>query len=406
MLRCRYAHPGSRTDVPSPDVIRVGDVPAHTAYEFALALAVGFLAVAAFGTGSAGVPGIDHDHGDTCQLGLVLDEATQLEECPTGELVPSVSASSRYPIANTCQVFQADSAIGALGGCHDLLGDAVVLVLAEPGFLPLGPLHRTTDVLRPFALPTLRHRCPPKGRTSLAVVAAGGVDLPTGELLAVFGVGKVRGAEIHAHEVGRRDRRNRGDIDSDQQKPLAIVTEHEVSLALGVGELLCLVLAQHKRDDSPTGKREQAHAVDTLEAHGPLVIDDCGMLAELDLPGLIPLVRIAHALDRVLCHLARQPEPLSHLAVGKLADVELVGFLASEALSGDPVARFVEPFDRGTEALGLFGIGQQLYLDRELHGSSIVDSAQRLNGLKPREKAFPPLPFKRRGFHGLRPSCC
>src|SRR5436309_3524348 len=41
MLRCPYKHPGSRTDVPSPDEVRMRAMPARATLEFALALAVG-----------------------------------------------------------------------------------------------------------------------------------------------------------------------------------------------------------------------------------------------------------------------------------------------------------------------------------------------------------------------------
>src|SRR4029077_16881562 len=100
MLRCPYKHPGSRTDVPSPDEVCMRAMPARTTLEFALALAVGFLAVLALRTGPAGIPGIDRDHGHPGQLGLVLDEATQLEEGPAREPIALFAALSRDAVAD------------------------------------------------------------------------------------------------------------------------------------------------------------------------------------------------------------------------------------------------------------------------------------------------------------------
>ena len=104
-------------------------MPAHTTLEFRLALAVGLLAMSALGTCAAGVPRVDRDYGHASQLGLVLHEGTKLEEGPTREPVTLFSAPSRDAIADALEVFEANSAIGALGGLHDLFGDAVVFVL-------------------------------------------------------------------------------------------------------------------------------------------------------------------------------------------------------------------------------------------------------------------------------------
>src|SRR4051812_39521581 len=108
MLRCPYKHPGFRTYVPSPDEVRMRAMPARTTLEFALALAVGFLAVLALRTGPASVPGINRDHRHAGQPGFVLDKATQLEESPTREPITLFAAPSRYPIADACQVFKAN----------------------------------------------------------------------------------------------------------------------------------------------------------------------------------------------------------------------------------------------------------------------------------------------------------
>ena len=61
-------------------------------------------------------------------------------------------------------------------------------------------------------------------------------------------------------------------------------------------EPLGLVLAHDEGDDHAAGERQEAHAVDALEAHRPLVVGDRRVLAELGPLRLVPLVGIAHAL--------------------------------------------------------------------------------------------------------------
>jgi len=381
-------------------------MPAHTTLEFRLALAVGLLAMSALGTCAAGVPRVDRDYGHASQLGLVLHEGTKLEEGPTREPVTLFSAPSRDAIADALEVFEANSAIGALGGLHDLFGDAVVFVLAEPRFLGLGPLHGPADVLGPCALSSLGPHSLTQRLAPLAITTASGIDLLARELIVVFSRGDVDHAEIDAHEVSRGDRCGLRDVNCYQQEPLAVMAEYQVSLPLGMGEPLGLVLAHDDGDEHAAIQRQQAHSVDALEAHDSLVIGDRGVLAELGLDALVPLVRGADSFDRQLGHLGGQSEPLPDFLVGEVADLELVRFLASETLGGDPVAGLVEPFDDRAERSRLFDVGQELDLDRELHDPGIVDFAQTIkNGLKP-WKTFPPLPLKWRGFHGLKPRNC
>ena len=200
-------------------------------------------------------------------------------------------APSRDAIADALEVFEANSAIGALGGLHDLFGDAVVFVLAEPGFLGLGPLHGPADVLGPCALSSLGPHSLTQRLAPLAITTASGIDLLARELIVVFSRGDVDHAEIDAHEVSRGDRCGLRDVNCYQQEPLAVMAEYQVSLPLGMGEPLGLVLAHDDGDEHAAIQRQQAHSVDALEAHDSLVIGDRGVLAELGLDALVPLVR-------------------------------------------------------------------------------------------------------------------
>ncbi len=311
MLRCRYAHPGPGTDVPGRDEVGMRLVVTHAALEFGLALAVGLLAVSALGARSAGVPGIYRDHRDASQPGLVLDEGAELEEGPSREPVASVSAPSRCPFAYAFEVFKANTAAGALGGLYDLLGNAVIFVLAEPGLLGSGSLHGPADVLGPLALSSLGASGLTQCRTPFAVVLACGVDLLTRELLAIFGRGDVDDAEVHAHEAGRRDRRGLGQVDRNQQEPLAVVAEDEVGLTLGVGKPFGLVLPEYERDEQPTVERPEIHTIQADESHDSRVVSDCGVLAKLRPLVAIPFVHFANAMDDQDRCLGRKAESIA-----------------------------------------------------------------------------------------------
>ena len=72
--------------------------------------------------------------------GLVPTGSRPAAERPTREPVASVSAPNREPVADPAEVFKGDATSGAFGSRDDRLADAVVLVLAEPGFLAGDPL--------------------------------------------------------------------------------------------------------------------------------------------------------------------------------------------------------------------------------------------------------------------------
>jgi hypothetical protein len=133
-------HQGGVADVPGADDIGVLFKPARLAAEHGLTLAVGAFAMATLGTRLGGVRRVHKDHRDACQRGLVAEECPELSECPTAQPVACVSASSGSPLTNTTQVFQSDTASGALGGLYDLFAYPMILMLAKAGLFLAGPL--------------------------------------------------------------------------------------------------------------------------------------------------------------------------------------------------------------------------------------------------------------------------
>jgi len=172
--------------------------------ECRLALAVGLLAVAAFGTGSAGVSRIDVGDRDTSQPSLVIHERPKLPERPTAEPMSRVSAPCRDPIADMRQFFQRDPATAAFGGLHKRFGQTVVYVPSEPGFLLVVTPQLTADRPRAFALPGPSGGRPLQFPTMIAVSGTNVFNLIARCPVAVRIERDVGHAEVHTDEVGRR----------------------------------------------------------------------------------------------------------------------------------------------------------------------------------------------------------
>ncbi len=149
---------------------------------------------------------------------------SRVSECPTAQPVACVSASSGSPLTNTTQVFQSDTASGALGGLYDLFAYPMILMLAKAGLFLAGPLDLFPRPLGPLALKSL----------PLQVVPAAHV---VDRLAAVLGPitigGDVGDAQVNTEEVGCGDRRGLRHIRGDDQEPLAIGTKYKVRLSLG-----------------------------------------------------------------------------------------------------------------------------------------------------------------------------
>ena len=287
--------------VPGGVHIGVGTVAARLAHEFGLALAVGLRAMTTRGTGSTGIARIDGHDRYACQCRLVSDEVVELSKAPTREPVACVSAARRDPGSDTTQVFQSDTASGALGTGDDPFRDAVVLM----------PLEASLPATNSLQLLLGSSGIPPLQPLALQVVLAasrlGGLAAVPGPI-AVHG--NVADAQIHAQKVGCRNRSPNRSIDRDQQEPLAVLAQHEIHLSLGMNKLPGLVLADQDRDGQTSCQRPQVHLVDTDEPQDSRVIDDRGMFAELGQLVLVPLVDFADPVDHQDRGLRRESEAI------------------------------------------------------------------------------------------------
>src|SRR5262249_27229385 len=162
--------------------------------ELGLALAVGSFAMTTLRTGLAGIRRVDELDHDPRQPRLVHDEGGQLCERPTSEPIPGITASGRNPCTDAFEVLKGNAAPGALGGLDDLLGDDVVLMPAEAGFLAGDPLQLLARTLGSLAL---------QASALEPVLAANLLDTGAGVYRAVAVGREVGDPQIHSQEVLR-----------------------------------------------------------------------------------------------------------------------------------------------------------------------------------------------------------
>jgi hypothetical protein len=107
-----------------------------------------------------------------------------------------------------------------------------------------------------------------------------------------------------------------GNIDRHQEEPLAVLSEHQISLALGVREFLGLVLAHDEGDFDPTLESQQADPIGALEGHHPLVEGHRGVGPKLGPLGLVRLGGLADLGDAPNRHLGREAEAIAQVPDG------------------------------------------------------------------------------------------
>src|SRR5215467_9291828 len=125
----------------------------------------------------------------------------------------------------------------------DPLRDAMIFVRFKPALLAGESFQFSLDVLRARAT-SFYFSCLPAQRTSdliplLAYLFSFGVGID----IAVIVGGEIDHAEIHADELRRSDLGSFGHVNGDEQKPLAVLTAHDVTFPFRLIESFALIPA-------------------------------------------------------------------------------------------------------------------------------------------------------------------
>jgi len=310
-------------------------------------------------TGLARVRRINGNHGNSSQQRLVLDIRALLVERP-GMQSCSLSATGRYPLADSLEVFQGDPTSGALRLLHDCLADPVVDISPETSLfagnlskLPLGSL----------------------GALLLEVSASVGV--PASYLLKVaprvrvaIGIrGEIHDPEIDSQKIVCGPPGLHFNFAGDNEKPLARLCSGEIDFSdTRLQHLAMTLVALEGHLDAPVERPDG----DVCFAPGQKawIVGLCPMTSEL--PGLgtsTHLVRIRNFGDAPDRSLGAETELRAHVAVDGFLDGDLVEDAEGNGLFGDPGARFVASLQGGLEECVLLLRGKQPDLHNEAHGS-------------------------------------
>lgn len=363
----RYDWPvygGPASNIQSSVDIGMRHMVTRHAPKLVLGFAVLFGYMAAGGALAAGVTRINSDQQDACESGLVLQEQAQLRECP-GMQYCSLLAPSRNPLANAGQFLDRQSTPGAFSLRNDLLGNIVVDTGGKVTLLAGEPFQ---FALRRTCLQLLNFRPQPP------MTEADAFDFGTGVLLTVRRSSDIGNSQVNPEKIGRFNRRTFRQIDSAVQVEFSASID-QVSLSLNAVEPLFLVLAIDKRDYNATfWHRPQAHAVDTLESHDALIISNRAIWPENRADIFIAPKTLHGFSNGTDSHLSGQVKTFSDFSIRQSVDRRLTEYSGIESSAGGESRGLVYALHGLKQPFSLFGVGQELQLECQLHCLGVYHS--------------------------------
>jgi len=339
------------------DVVGEPGVSAGHAGECTLVRTIGFRDMLTLRTSLRRIARIDRDDRHTSQRRLILDFCPEIAKGPAMQLSP-VRLPSRYPTADTRQVFDGDPASGVFGALYKQLADAVVHVSGKAVFFMAALLEQAFSRLR-FLLLEL---CP-QPRVAMAQSVQVGARI----VGPVAVGGDVRHASVNAKELANILWVRRLDIAGDEQIELAIdVTQ--VGLAPVVLQQFTLAVAALIGHALATLKRPDAHRLLAgLEAQDATVIGERAVRLESVLYLLVKLVGVSDFRNSPHHHLSRYRVALTDVAVNDLMDVELPEGLGFPRLLADVVTGGVSRLKCVEQHVALVGRRLQFDLSSQFH---------------------------------------
>src|SRR5215510_1589547 len=296
-------------------------------------------------------------HFHSGQRRLVFNMPSQLRKCPLTHPI-SLLFPEPCPVSDAIKVFDGYSSTGVCSFSNDLLGNRMVGIRFKASLSTRDRFQFTLGVQWPFAASFLLCRFSLKRSFHFFIMLSRSLDIIALMHLAVAINSQIYDAKIHSDEIGRSYRLAIRSLNTNKQKPSAVLAPEEIALAVFSVESLGLVFAHDNWNDGPAFKGQQGDTVKSFERHQPLVVRDAGVFPEARANGFVPAIGFADLSDTADGHLRGDSEVTTQLAVVELLKSDLVSRLEAESFAGEPIGGSVESTHCGGKLFGLIPIGQ------------------------------------------------
>ena len=362
-MHIRYHWPvygGPGPDIQGRDVVCEASEPARPTEKFGLRFSVGLFDVPARRAFSAGVSRVDEGHRNTRKPGLVRDERMELKERPVRQACP-LALPSRYPFANAFEIFEGNTATGALSVRHECLADLVVDVLLIASLFAADLQQLACGRPRALALKV----APAMG--GLAAVLFDGssrVDVP----IAIRG--NVDDAKVDTKHVRGLDQLGIVDLADGRQVEYAADKE-KVGFPLASREQRTLALSAGERHDLTPIDSPDRDAIVGFEAQDTVVVGESAQQTEGASGLAVELVGVSDFSNAANDNLCGEPGAGSHGVINELVQSILSENVLVPSDRADLVADHVGLFERALQGCVLLLGRLELEIDDESHGFSL-----------------------------------
>ena len=345
------------TDILRRIGVRVVRVTTSDAFKRRLGFAVGFADCVANSALPRRIARINKDNGHTGTLGLVGHKTLQLAEGPTVQ-TSSFAFSSPYPVANTAQFFQSDSATGAFCDRYKLFGNSVVDVGSEASFTAPAFTEQTFSRSGAERLKSL---------SDSAMAGTQSVQLPTSKTDTVACVRNRYDAQVNTDKVLNLAFFDIGHVNRSEQKPESVAC-HQVRFASPECKQFALPLAAHKWNGLPSLDRPNTDPrFSEIVSENSVIERDRTKRPELALSFLIKLVSVSHLGDQPDHNLSRKVELFADRLVKETLQRKPPKFSSGPSLFAEPITSAISYLKRAFKNTSLIGGRLQFDLYGQLH---------------------------------------
>lgn len=291
------------------------------------------------------------------KFGFVQDKLLQLVKRPAMQIA-TLRATNPYPVADTLQILNSNTASGVFSPIDNLFADTVVFLFGESPLTAGKPLKHTPRRLGSFGL---QSAALPKA------TAANAEHVHPAVLVAVAIGGDVDDTKINAQNAVNVNQIGRFNLTGNEQVEVA---------TNGTQVGFTPVALQEFPGAFPTNERDMLAAGECPDRRLPLkqikrqdtrIVGESAMLLKAPLLLLAGLIAVSNLGDSTDDHLRGEGKLLTGRMVRQPVQAELAEHLLIESLFANPVARGVRLLKRGSEKLKLFRRGLQFNLCHQLH---------------------------------------
>ena len=291
---------------------------------------------------------------------LVADKLPELIKTPRAMSMSLNLSLDRCPLSDAFEIFKGDQRRGVYGFLDKLLGNAMIGVSLEPGFMTRKFLKMLFGTI---ATTTLK-RC-----FEIIKFGSGLVDLFPGESFSCRIYGDVLNSEIDTKNIRWNDEDRFRNLDDDTKIEL-FVSENQISLSPNSIQSRSMIITNLNGSLDSTMNSQQRNRIKPFPREDSLVVDDGSIGIKGWFDRLISFIGFASFRNGSNCHLGGYTKLLTDIMINNGLQLDFIGCMHLKSNFSYIVASSIELMHSLMESLRLLWFNYNFDFE-SLHHDSI-----------------------------------